>query len=440
METYKIWYIGGDEKLLSTLEKNVSGSGISIKHYTEDEILKGANPSSWPDILIVDLDIDKSVSLMEYGPIRDAAANSGMVTAFIARTRPSCDSLSALAAGFDLCWDVHNNDRNLLRALLQREVAKKKEATSAAGIMTDPGHDSKRVYNETVAALADGAVELLKLKEDVERQNIELRLVRDELEQFVHTVSHDLKEPLMAVRTFTTMLVEELQGVTGKAADNISRIRESVDLMARQIDSLLAFSRAGRVDEEATVVNLKSLIEEVIHAHGYDNRDNVRVSITTSLPPIKGADRQIKQIFSNLIANGIKHNNSPKKEVGIDIPAEPPEEIKSNLNDAGIPPGYVLLRVSDNGYGIPGDDHEAPFELFRRLVDDDAADGVGAGLAIVKRAVTSLGGTIDYISTPGHGTAMYFTLPVARKFKKNVKKKPAVSKRSIAQLKEALRQ
>ena len=440
METYKIWYIGGDKKLISTLEKNVSGSGISIKHYMDDGTLKEVNPASWPDILIVDLDIDKSISLMEYEPIRDAMANSGMVTAYIAHKKPSSDSLSALAAGFDLCWDAHNNDRNLLRAVLQREVAKNKEATSAAGETENPVNHNQRVYNETVAALADGAVELLKLKEDVEKRNTKLRLVRDELEQFVHTVSHDLKEPLMAVRTFTAMLMEELEGVKGKAGDNIGRIKESVDLMTRQIDSLLEFSRAGRVNEDAEVGDLGSLIEDVIHARGYDNRNDVRVSIAASLPPIKGAEQQIKQVFSNLISNAIKHNNSPKKEVGIDIVPEPPEEIKSSFGNGEIPAGQALFRVSDNGYGIPGDDHEAPFELFRRLVVDDATDGDGAGLAIVKRAVTSLGGSIDYVSEPGHGTAMYFTLPIARKFKTNVKKKSAESKRSIAQLKEALRQ
>ena len=99
---------------------------------------------------------------------------------------------------------------------------------------------------------------------------------------------------------------------------------------------------------------------------------------------------------------------------------------------------FVMLYVADNGIGIQSDDRNAPFELFRRLNECPEFEGDGAGLAIVKRAVNSLGGVIDYISAPGKGTIMYFTLPHVAKAVLMQAQKPREHKRSAAQLRDAL--
>jgi len=439
MEKYKIWYVGDDESLFAALKNAISGRGISVEHCIDIDSMKPDGPDEYPNIILVDYNIEKAVSALKHSPLRDITSTGGTITAFITRGSSLKAPIAALTAGYNLSWDAANRDYELLAAILERELAKRHENTSAVNRIADHVLVKQNTYNETIAALAEGAVELLGLKENLEKQNTELRFVRDELEQFVHTVSHDLKEPLMSVRTFTSMLVEDLRGVTGDSENHLRHIRNSVELMARQIDSLLAFSRAGRTMENALVDNIEGLISGIVDAHGYDRRDDVFINAATSLPSIGAAEQQVLQIFSNLISNGVKHNRSTRKEVEIGVVQKPPPEISGSFDNGVVPPGYALFYVSDNGYGIPGNDREAPFELFRRLVADEITEGDGAGLAIVKRAVTSLGGAVDYVTEVDRGTTMYFTLPVSHKPNIFAKKKPGETKRSVTQLKAALR-
>ena len=439
MEKYIIWYAGNDESFFESLKTNISGQGKSVEHCIDITSMKPGGPDEYPNIILVDYNIEEAVSTLKQIPLRDITSAGGTITVFITRGSSLKDSIASLTAGYDLLWDVANRDYALLVAILERELAKRYESTSAVNRIAKHVSMKQSTYNDTVAALADGAVELLGLKENLEKQNTELRLVRDELEQFVHTVSHDLKEPLMSVRTFTSMLVDDMRGITGDSANHLRHIRNSVETMAKQIDSLLAFSRAGRTTENALVEDIEGLIDGIVVARGYDRRDDVSINAATSLPSIRAALQQVQQIFSNLISNSVKHNKSAKKEVEIGVLQKPPAEISGSFNNGVVPPGYGLFYISDNGYGIPGSDREAPFELFRRLVTDEITEGDGAGLAIVKRAVTSLGGTIDYITEVDRGTTMYFTLPASNKPRASSKKKPGEVKRSVAQLKAALR-
>ncbi len=439
MEKFKIWYAGDDESLFAVLKSNISGQGISVEHCIDIESMKPDEPDEYPNVILVDLDIEKAVSVLKNDSMRDITTAGGTITAFITRGSSLKAPIAALTSGYDLSWDAANKDYDLLVAILERELAKRHQNISAINRIADHVSTKQSIYNETIAALAEGAVDLLSLKEGLEKQNSELRLVRDELEQFVHTVSHDLKEPLMSVRTFTSMLVEDLGGISGDSVDHLRHIRNSVELMGRQIDSLLAFSRAGKTMENALVENIEGLIDGIVDARGYDRRDDVFINVAASLPSIQAAEQQVRQIFSNLISNGVKHNRSTSKEIEIGVMQKPPREISGNFDNGVIPPGYALFYISDNGYGIPGDDREVPFELFRRLVADDTTEGDGAGLAIVKRAVTSLGGTVDYITEVDKGTIMYFTLPVSQKPRISAKSKPGEAKRSVAQLKAALR-
>jgi signal transduction histidine kinase len=438
MDACRIWLIGNDRDLLSGLSANLGRDGFAIEHFPDSAGAFKQLPGSQPDILFVDGDISEAVELLGSATMRAALASRDMVTVFIARDRSHLDAAEAIRAGYDIYWDADNAEYAMLKDVLAREMAKKTNSSdSDKGIRVGIPIGGS-AFNETVVALAEGAVELLKLKEDLEMQNAELRLIRDELEQFVHSVSHDLKEPLMGLRTFTRVLGDELGGVKGRASDQLRLIRGSVDLMARQIDSLLAFSRAGRVKPNAVVDDVVGLIGQVISARGYDHRDGISVKVASTLPAIKGAPEQVKQIFGNLISNGIKYNRGDRKMVEIGVAASMPRGMELGYADGEVPGGYTLFYVSDNGIGMPCDDREAPFELFRRLAGTEEIEGDGAGLAIVKRAVTSLGGSIDYIAEEGKGTTMFFTLPTAGRTAKAAPSKSKEEKRSVAQLKAAL--
>jgi signal transduction histidine kinase len=429
----KLWYIGNDIGILSCLESMPDESGFTYAHFDDPEGAIGRMSESQPDAILFGLEIERAIEFLNDGIARSALQKCGTVTVYLAR-QPESESAAALDAGYDLVWDTLPPDMNIFCAAIKREIAKKKgEYNPDCDIAICKG-----LYNETVAALAEGAVDLLKLKEDLETQNTELRLVRDELEQFVHTISHDLKEPLMAVRTFSRLLAEELTNLNGEQTGHLRLITESVELMARQIDSLLKFSRAGRISPDAKVECLKDIIDEILHERGIDRSSNITVHLKGLLPAIAAAPQQVHQIFSNLISNGIKHNRNEHREIEIAVEDEVPSELPSMFIDGVIPSGFALFSITDNGTGIPGEDREVPFELFQRLANANGTEGDGAGLAIVKRAVTSLSGAIDYVTKMDEGTTMYFTLPVISSGRCVVPLKSKSESRSVSVLKAAL--
>ena len=126
---------------------------------------------------------------------------------------------------------------------------------------------------------------------------------------------------------------------------------------------------------------------------------NATVDVASGLPNVLADPCQIGQIFGNLIANGIKFNRS----------AAPRIEIGAFVDDDG----ETVFFVRDNGIGIEARYHERIFGVFQRLHRREEFEGTGAGLAIVKRAVEALGGSIRVESRPGEGSTFLFTLPVS---------------------------
>ena len=436
METIKICYFGDDESVYTNLQESFRLDG---KYYFE-AVSHNESPK-WsaecvPDVIAVDRPAGGSP--IPARKLRSMAQGVDLVLIFLFRERSVESATEALSSGYDLCWDALGVESSLFRATLEREISKKKESAGRDAESLLQPQSSSTVLNETVAALVEGSVELLAVKEDLEKHNRELELVRDELEQFVHTVSHDLKEPLMALRTFTKILLDDLGPMRGSTGEHLQMITQSVERMSKQIDGLLAFSRAGRVKPDSLVEDPARIISDIQHDRGFDRREDVSIKVQSALPPLKAHTEQLKQIFGNLISNGLKYNRSPHKTVEIGIATAPPKEIEASFPNPEEMGEFLLLYVSDNGIGIPPDDRIAPFELFRRLDESPEFEGDGAGLAIVKRAVNSLGGAIDYTSQPGKGTAMYFTLPYAAKAIHIQTQKPTERKRSAAQLRDAL--
>lgn len=437
MEKLKICYLGNDKVVISGLRECFAQDGkYSIETFSNYNELPMRSVEYLPDVIIIDQ--PQGRLLITPQKIRAMAPSADFVVVFLFRESNLDAAVEALGAGYDLCWDTFGVESALFRAAINREVTKKIESSDRKNGTFMPADGGSKLLNETVAALVEGSVELLALKEDLEKHNRELELVRDELEQFVHTISHDLKEPLMALRTFTKMLSEHLGEVDGESGEYLKMIRQSVERMSKQIDGLLAFSRAGRVKADSLVEDPAAIIADIKRDRGLDRRGDVDIRIQPNLPPLKAHPEQLRQIFGNLISNGIKYNRNSHKVVEIGTASAPPEEIEQSFVNNEDAREFALLYVSDNGIGIQAEDRNAPFELFRRLDESPEFEGDGAGLTIVKRAVNSLGGEIDYISEPGKGTVMYFTLPVAVKPILAQAPKPWEGKRTAAQLRDAL--
>lgn len=243
------------------------------------------------------------------------------------------------------------------------------------------------------AALARHAAALLKLNTALTRSN-------EELDAFAYTASHDLTEPLRGIHNYARFTLEDhgdALGDTGRdKLDAIVRLTVRMELV---IDSLLQISRLGRAEVLVGDVDVDALLAEVVELQaGAIGDHHVEVRVDAPLGTIRSDATKLREILLNLVANAVKY--AADRDVRwVQI------RTRRDGDDA-------ILEVRDNGIGIAPEHVEDVFKLFRRLHERDAyGGGVGAGLAIVQRLATRLGGTIDVLSVPGSGTAFTVRLP-----------------------------
>jgi signal transduction histidine kinase len=228
----------------------------------------------------------------------------------------------------------------------------------------------------------------------------ELQDKNAELERFLYAASHDLKSPVVTIRTFLGYLEKDIAaGDAGRIEKDMKFMRSATDKMAQLLDELLDISRVGRVIIPPVRVTVQGLVDEAliavaggIAAHG--------VTLTVSDPDVTvfGDRIRLAEIWQNLIDNAVKFMGSQK---------EPRIEIGVETRGA-----ETVFFVRDNGVGIDPRYHEKVFGLFEKL--DPRAEGSGMGLALVKRIVELYKGRI-WVESPGtgQGACFFFTLPEA---------------------------
>jgi PAS domain S-box-containing protein len=231
----------------------------------------------------------------------------------------------------------------------------------------------------------------------LERSNAELQRSNAELELFAYVASHDLKEPLRMVSSFTQLLQHRYGARLGAEGDEfIGYAVDGATRLHQLIDDLLAYSRVenkgGALEEidctvpfQTAIANLQAVIEE----------SNAQVTCDP-LPRVRGAETQLTQLFQNLISNGIKFRRPETPHIRIRVRAT-----KSAWH----------FSIRDNGIGIEPEHLESIFVLFKRLHTREEYPGTGLGLAICKKIVERHGGRIWAESIPGRGTSFHFTMP-----------------------------
>jgi two-component system CheB/CheR fusion protein len=224
-----------------------------------------------------------------------------------------------------------------------------------------------------------------------------LRQSNRELESYTYVVSHDLKAPLRTIRSFGTFLLEDYEDKldeTGK--DYLHRMINASSHLNTMIEDLLVLSRVGRKFTELEKVDLNELLNEIQSDLEATIKEHKTKVVVDKLPVLSAQKVWMRQLFTNLISNALKFNESktPKIEVLY--------EEKENDH---------LFKVRDNGIGIEKNYLERIFNLFERAPTDKKYDGTGAGLAICKKIVEQLGGKIWVKSKPGKGSTFIFTIP-----------------------------
>jgi signal transduction histidine kinase/DNA-binding response OmpR family regulator len=219
--------------------------------------------------------------------------------------------------------------------------------------------------------------------------------------EFVATVSHDIRTPLTNVLGFVELL-PRAGPLNKEQREYIERVRESMESITELIGDLLDIGRieAG-FDLSMTACNLAQVIGAAVSScrlRAKEKRQDLIWEPPPPLPPVRGNERVLGQVMSNLLTNAIKYT---QEEGHITVSAE----------EEG---GHIVVRVTDNGIGIPPAHQPHIFERFYRVETRETAGiaGTGLGLAIVKTAIEKHNGRVWVESKPGKGSTFCFVLPV----------------------------
>lgn len=263
-------------------------------------------------------------------------------------------------------------------------------------------------YNSVLFDESNAVVSILSLVQDqterkhgeeqLQQLNQQLQLSNQELEQFAYVASHDLREPLRKIRSYSDLLVKRYQGQLDERADKyISYITDSVIRMQALITDLLTYSRVSRNELVLEPTDLGQILQQTLTDLSPMIEENQAIINAPPLPIVQANPLQIGQVLQNLIANAIKFRR------------EQPPQI--NIN-ADYQNNFWQISIKDNGIGIDPNYKERIFAIFQRLHYREEYPGTGIGLAICQKIVERHGGKIWVESELGQGSTFYFTLPV----------------------------
>jgi light-regulated signal transduction histidine kinase (bacteriophytochrome) len=238
------------------------------------------------------------------------------------------------------------------------------------------------------------------LQRQLEREQEQRRTLESsnrELDRYAHVIAHDLVAPLRGIIAFSDRMQRELsEGKLEQANTRARTVSRAATGLANLVRSLHQFSRAGQVELAVEEADLGALVEQELERLGpFLTEQGADVQVVGTLPSLRCDSVRIGRVLGNLISNAVKYNQSQTKQVRI-------------FNLAGELP---TICVADNGIGIPVEQRDAVFKLFRRLHAPDAyGGGGGMGLSIALRIVELHGGRMWIEDTPGGGTTVAFTL------------------------------
>jgi signal transduction histidine kinase len=240
------------------------------------------------------------------------------------------------------------------------------------------------------------------LKREYDALASELSAVRDELQQFMRAVAHDLKAPVRAVQGFSGLLRDRLQtGHVDEALKYSQHIDRATARMSTMIDALSRLARMGETPLRRQAVDMKRLAEQnwsLLAAAQPQRRVAWRLA---ELPPAQADADLVAQVWQNVLDNAWKYTTRRSDaKVSVD----------SRVDDTG----RTWYVVADNGDGFDMTRADGLFQPFRRMHTGEHFAGSGVGLSLVRRIVELHGGQITLRSAPGVGTVAEFTLEPAR--------------------------
>lgn len=226
------------------------------------------------------------------------------------------------------------------------------------------------------------------LEDRIRDRTEQLAQANMELRAFAHTIAHDLRSPLRDLqRDAAALLAGEAGALSETATRSVRRILAVSRHMDRRVTDLLAYSQLSRTELRLQNVELDRVVQLALGDMDTEiGASGARIECASPLPAVLGHEAVLVQVFDNLIGNALKFV-APGVAPHIRI-------------DGRVDGDAVHVRIADNGVGIPEDKRERVFDVFGRLHGGDADQGTGIGLAIVKKGVERLGGTIGVEPAP----------------------------------------
>jgi signal transduction histidine kinase len=244
------------------------------------------------------------------------------------------------------------------------------------------------------------AVERKRLRRALQKRTWKLEETIEDLEEFSYTITHDLRAPLRAIAGFADLIEKACSEDRGmEIRDSIQRIKEAADRMDRLIRDVLCFTRVAQGVEEFETVDVEKVLRDVVQDYAAMTLPHVELSIERPLHPVTGSHVLLVQCLANLLENSVKFvAEGGRAQIRIWT-----EKVD----------GSVRVHVQDSGIGIPPEFASKIFSPFQRGHANAGYEGTGIGLAIVKKAVAKMHGTVSMKSEVGKGTTFTLEFPEA---------------------------
>jgi signal transduction histidine kinase len=250
---------------------------------------------------------------------------------------------------------------------------------------TDQGRDELSQLASSLNNMAEVLSENIRL---LQRKN-------EELDQFAHIVSHDLKAPLRGIDNVVTWIEEDHSTeLSPKIGEYIQLIKGRLARAENMIRGILLYARVGKQNPQREFISLNLLLQDIS-----DNlvlRPGLKFEFQENLPEIYTERIPLQQVLENLISNAIKYHDKPEGYIKVYV---------RNAND------HFEFFVEDNGPGISKTYHDKIFAIFQTLQERDSFESTGVGLAIVKKILHDRKQEIKLTSEPGKGSVFSFTWP-----------------------------
>lgn len=232
------------------------------------------------------------------------------------------------------------------------------------------------------------------------QQKAKLQLKNEELERFAYVAAHDLKTPLRNLYSYLGLIELKYDRSNPQINEYLKSSKKSAGQLHQLVGDILSYSHLESTRAPIENIDLNEIVADVEQNFtNFIKQKNASIKFE-NLPKINGDKLQLKLLFQNLIENGLKYNENENPEVSI---------------DSQLMPNHLVLRFRDNGIGIEEQYQDQIFKMFTRLHSSDLYNGSGMGLAICKKILENLDGSIKVNSQKNEGTTFTLTLPLINK-------------------------